>query len=88
MQLVTDRTILFSVFAIFNLSFFPIIYFFVPETAGFSLELLDAVFVDSALNSVKKAGEFRKRIKTGETIVLRDELEEALGGGKSLDQRQ
>ncbi|KAL1979411.1 hypothetical protein VTN96DRAFT_6054 [Rasamsonia emersonii] len=73
---------MYIIFAIFNLSFFPIIYFFLPETAGLSLEVLDAVFVDKASNPVKKAGEFRKKIKRGEAIVLRDELEDALGSGE------
>lgn len=31
---------------------------------------------------MKKAGEFRKKIKRGEAIVLRDELEDALGSGE------
>jgi hypothetical protein len=64
--------------AIFNLCFFPIIYFFLPETAGLSLELLDAVFVDKRSHPVRKAGEFRKNIKRGEAIILQDEFEDAL----------
>jgi hypothetical protein len=34
----------YLVFAIFNMSFIPIIYLFYPETAGRSLEEIDIVF--------------------------------------------
>ena len=34
----------YLVFAIFNASFIPVIYFFYPETAGRSLEEIDVVF--------------------------------------------
>ena len=69
----------------FNLGFAPIIWFFVPETSGLSLELLDAVFMDKTLHPVKGAAEFRKRIRRGETIVVADEVQAAaVGDGKTV----
>ncbi|RFU30302.1 hypothetical protein B7463_g6062, partial [Scytalidium lignicola] len=70
---------MYIIFASFNLAFFPIVYFFFPETAGMSLEVLDAVFVDKTANPVKKANEFRKKVKRGEAIDLQLEFEDALG---------
>ncbi|KAH8814901.1 general substrate transporter [Xylogone sp. PMI_703] len=75
---------MYIVFTIFNLAFFPVIYIFFPETAGMSLELLDAVFIDKSANPVKKAAEFRKRLKRGEEVNLRHEFEDALGGNEKV----
>ncbi|KXL43979.1 hypothetical protein M433DRAFT_68828 [Acidomyces richmondensis BFW] len=36
----------YIIFAAFNLSFIPIVYFFYPETAGKTLESVDLIFVD------------------------------------------
>lgn len=44
-----------------------------------SLELLDAIFVEKEVNPVKKATEFRKKLKRGESISLQQEFENALG---------
>jgi hypothetical protein len=52
---------LYMVFAIFNLSFIPITYFFVPETAGRSLEDMDVIFAKAhheKRSPVQVAGEF------------------------------
>lgn len=70
-----------TVFAAFNLSFFPILYFTLPETAGLSLELLDSIFADKSVSPIKRAAEFRKKVKRGETINVTDELEAAMVGG-------
>lgn len=50
------------VFAIFNLSFIPITYFFVPETAGRSLEDMDIIFAQAhhmKRNPVQVARDFK-----------------------------
>jgi hypothetical protein len=74
-----------SVFAAFNLAFAPIIYTFFPETSGLSLELLDAVFMDKTTHPVKKAAEFRRRVRAGERIAVADEVEAAaVGDGKAV----
>lgn len=35
------------IFAAFNLSYVPIVYFFFPETSGLSLEMIDLAFMDA-----------------------------------------
>ncbi|GAB7347789.1 hypothetical protein MBLNU459_g5330t1 [Dothideomycetes sp. NU459] len=42
----------YLMFAIFNASFFPIIYFFYPETAGRSLEEIDLIFAKGNLENM------------------------------------
>ncbi|CRG87099.1 Sugar transporter STL1 [Talaromyces islandicus] len=65
----------YLIFACFNLAFIPFIYFFVPETAGLSLESIDLCFMDRAHNPVKKANEMRRRIKEGRDVTLNNALE-------------
>jgi hypothetical protein len=53
---------LYMVFAIFNFSFIPITYFFVPETAGRSLEDMDIIFAKAhhmKRSPVKVARDFK-----------------------------
>ena len=42
----------YLVFAIFNASFIPVIYFFYPETAGRSLEEIDVVFARAYVQAI------------------------------------
>ena len=53
----------YLVFAIFNASFIPVIYFFYPETAGRSLEEIDVIFAKSyveGISAVKVARDMPK----------------------------
>ncbi|KAH8811088.1 general substrate transporter [Xylogone sp. PMI_703] len=59
---------LYIIFAIFNACFVPLVYFFVPETAGFSLEDVDFYYMDRSVDPVTGANRMRKSIKKGEAI--------------------
>ena len=50
----------YLIFACCNLAFLPFAYFFLPETAGLTLESIDMCFVDRTTTPVKKAAELRK----------------------------
>lgn len=69
----------YLIFAAFNLAFVPFVYFFLPETAGLTLEAIDLCFMDRTMDPVKKAGELRRQLKRGETITL--------GGGEGGEEK-
>jgi hypothetical protein len=46
---------LYLIFALFNALFVPLVYFLVPETAGFNLEAVDFYFMDGRTNPVDGA---------------------------------
>lgn len=52
----------FIVYTVLNATFVPIVYFFYPETAGRSLEELDAIFAQSKsiLDTVRVAKQMPK----------------------------
>lgn len=60
---------LYIIFAIFNACFVPLVYLFVPETAGFSLETVDLYFMDRTVNPIKGAARMRRQIRNGEVVV-------------------
>ena len=64
----------FLIFAIFNLAYIPIVYFLFPETAGFSLEMVDLCFTDRTQSPVKRSKQLRAALKRGETINLTDSV--------------
>ncbi|KAK8847610.1 hypothetical protein IAR55_005469 [Kwoniella newhampshirensis] len=68
---------MFLIFAVFNFSFAPLVYFFCPETAGVPLESIDAMFLPE-LNPVKESVRIRKHIKA--EAQARKELGEKKGG--------
>ncbi|KAH8664735.1 general substrate transporter [Xylariales sp. PMI_506] len=68
----------YIIFAVFNLSYVPIIYFFFPETSGLSLEMIDLTFMDSDKGPVKRAEELRRMVKNGHTVTLTHEVEEKI----------
>lgn len=60
----------YLIFACCNLAFLPFVYFFLPETAGLSLESIDLCFMDRTISPVKKANELRKQMKRGGEVTL------------------
>ncbi|OAA64584.1 General substrate transporter [Niveomyces insectorum RCEF 264] len=60
----------YLIFACANLSFIPFTYFFLPETAGLSLEAIDLCFMDSNKSPVQKANELVKELKRGHDVSL------------------
>jgi len=65
----------YVIFAAFNLAFVPMIYFFYPETAGFSLEAVDLTFMDPNTSPVKKADELWKLIRQGHDVTLTNQVD-------------
>ncbi|KAL1876146.1 hypothetical protein Plec18167_005409 [Paecilomyces lecythidis] len=61
---------LFLIFGIFNLSYLPLVYFFFPETAGFTLEMVDLCFMSEDMSPVAKARELQQAMKRGENVNL------------------
>jgi hypothetical protein len=72
----------YIVFAAFNLAFIPMIYFFYPETAGFSLEAVDLTFMDQNTSPVKKADMLWKLIRDGHDVALTAEVAQKETGGQ------
>ena len=66
----------YIVFAAFNLAFIPMIYFFYPETAGFSLEAVDLAFMDRSTSPVKKSAELWELIRQGYDVTLTGEVDQ------------
>ena len=64
---------MFLIFGIFNLIYIPIVYFLFPETAGFSLEMVDMCFMDPNTDPVKKSKELHRAMKSGEALHIMDE---------------
>lgn len=60
----------YIIFAVFNLAFVPMVYFLLPETAGFTLESIDLCFMDKSVSPVKKANELWRSMKNGQEIAL------------------
>ena len=60
----------YLIFACCNLAFLPFVYFFLPETAGLTLESFDLWFMDRSMSPVKKASELRKQMKLGHDITI------------------
>lgn len=52
----------YIIFAVLNLSFIPVIYFFFPETSGISLEALDYLFDHPGMTRGVLNKEHRKRM--------------------------
>lgn len=77
----------YFVFFCFNIAFIPIIYFYFPETNGYKLETLDAIFAQAHAqkrNPVFMEHEYRKngaRLEQGveEGVVASDADEKAEG---------
>ncbi|KXT09519.1 hypothetical protein AC579_7192 [Pseudocercospora musae] len=65
----------YIIFASFNLAFVPFVYFFLPETAGLTLESIDLCFMDRSTTPVKKANDMRKQLRSGVAAVLEHEVE-------------
>ncbi|RFU24123.1 hypothetical protein B7463_g12215, partial [Scytalidium lignicola] len=76
---------LYLIFAIFNACFVPLVYFFVPETAGFSLEDVDFYFMDRSTNPVKGADHMRQRLKKGEAAIGVDGKKQGVNNLKEED---
>lgn len=66
----------YIIFAAFNLAFIPMIYFFYPETAGFSLEAVDLAFMDRSTSPVKKSAELWGLIRQGYDVTLTGEVDQ------------
>lgn len=64
----------YIIFAVFNLSYVPIVYFFFPETSGLTLEMVDLAFMDETKSPVKRAAEIRKMLKNNEHVTLAEEI--------------
>ena len=64
------------IYAVLNAAFFPIVYFFFPETTGLSLETIDQVFIQSndIFSSRKIAQRLRKTGANLQTIIERGEV--------------
>lgn len=45
-------------------------YFFFPETAGFTLEMVDLCFMSEDMSPVAKARELQQAMKRGENVNL------------------
>ena len=60
---------LYIIFAVFNACFVPLVYFFVPETAGFSLEAVDYYFIDRSMDPITGADQMKKRLKEREAVI-------------------
>ncbi|KAK4541322.1 hypothetical protein LTR36_008080 [Oleoguttula mirabilis] len=60
----------YLIFACCNLAFVPFVYFFLPETAGLTLESIDLCFMDTTTTPVKKASELRQLMKRGGEVTL------------------
>ena len=65
---------LYIIFAVFNAAFVPIVYFLVPETAGFGLEAVDLTFMDRGVGPIEKADDLWKMMRKGEQLTLRHEV--------------
>jgi hypothetical protein len=77
----------YIIFAVFNLAFVPFVYFFLPETAGLTLESIDLCFMDRTQNPVQRAHELRKRMKSGMEVNLQREVEkEVFREGEKKDE--
>ncbi|GAB7353839.1 hypothetical protein MBLNU459_g4207t2 [Dothideomycetes sp. NU459] len=66
----------YLIFACCNLAFIPFVYFFLPETAGFTLETVDMCFMDKSVSPVKKANDLWMRMRKGEDISLNQVFED------------
>lgn len=81
----------YLVFAIFNLGFIPVIYFFYPETAGRSLEEIDIVFARAYVDKVSpvKVAKTMKKLDVREVemaeLELRDEGTQAVAVNVNMD---
>ncbi|KAJ5777640.1 hypothetical protein N7520_000886 [Penicillium odoratum] len=64
----------YIIFAAFNIAFVPIVYFWYPETAGFSLEAVDLAFIDPNISPVKKADELWKLIRQCHDVTLTNQI--------------
>ncbi|KAL1893133.1 hypothetical protein Sste5346_006565 [Sporothrix stenoceras] len=69
---------IYIIFAAFNLSYVPIVYFFFPETSGLSLEMIDLAFMDRTKGPVKCAAELRRMVKSGQHVTLTQEISEKM----------
>ena len=56
------------------MTYLPIVYFLFPETAGFSLEMVDLCFMDQEKSPVAKSKELHQAMKRGEIIHITDEF--------------
>lgn len=69
----------FYVFGALMLSYIPLVYCFVPETAGRSLETIDFLFASNSWFVWNGEKEYRKRV---------DEFENRVGRAMDLDSKQ
>lgn len=60
----------YLIFACCNIAFVPFVYFYLPETAGLTLESIDLCFIDRSTTPVKKASELRMQMKSGGQVTL------------------
>jgi hypothetical protein len=78
------------IWAVLNMSFVVVIYYFFPETNGLSLEDMDVVFKDSnsIFDTVKVAKQMRQHTdRLGLSTAVRD-LEEKTSEGGDISQHE
>ena len=75
----------YLIFAVFNLSYVPIVYFFFPETSGLTLEMVDLAFMDETKSPVKRAAEIRKLLKANQHVTLAQEINEKMDIAERTD---
>lgn len=69
---------MYIIFALFNASFIPFVYFYCPETAGIPLESIDLLFV-AGVNPVKESKVLRRRL-------AEERLQRAASGDKGVQE--
>lgn len=74
----------YIIFAVLNFAWFPIIYFFCPETSGLSLEEVDLMFKYKYGKDAKISYKEAARMAKEETQALRRELPEKKSGDGSV----
>lgn len=80
---------LYMVFAMFNLAFVPIVYFFMPETANRSLEEIDLIFAKAFHENrdpVKVAMQMERNVDVHQSRMVLG-LDDVLSSPPSLDEK-